>query len=79
MSAKTKVRIANSPGTIDQDFRNEVGIIIDNIDGIKDEVIKHGDRIAQFVFLPVLRAKFNTKKTLNETNRKGGFGSTGKN
>ena len=51
ISAKTKLRISNSPGTIDSDFRGEVGIIVDNIDFHSDKkipyIIKIGDRIAQ--------------------------------
>ena len=78
LSAKTKMRIANAPGTIDSDFRAECGIIVDNI-GKEDIVINHGDRIAQFIFLPVYQANFIKKTELNKTKRTGGFGSTGKN
>ena len=77
VSVKTKLRISNSPGTVDSDYRKEIGIIIDNI-GQTDEIIQDGDRIAQFVFLPVVKAVFKYVDNLDVTGRIGGFGSTGK-
>ena len=76
LSFKTKLRIANSPGTVDGDYRDEVGIIVENI-GEEVIVINHGDRIAQFVYAPIVHADYNVKDKLDETTRKGGFGSTG--
>ena len=77
MSAKTKIRIANSPGTIDSDFTGEVGIIIDNLDKHGYE-IKKGDRIAQAVLVPVIQAKIEVVEELTQTERGDkGFGSTG--
>ncbi len=77
LSAKTKLRISNAPGTIDSDFRGEVGIIIDNI-GKEDLVINKGDRIAQAVLCPVIQAEFEEVEELSSTERsEGGFGSTG--
>lgn len=80
LSAKTTMRVANSPGTVDSDYRNEVKILVDNIgrDSRDDISIKHGDRIAQLVFLPYYQAEFSVVENIGETDRKGGFGSTGK-
>lgn len=78
MSFKTGLMVVNSPGTIDADYRGEVKIIIANISN-KDEVIEHGDRIAQMVMASVVQAKFEIVESLNTTDRNaGGFGSTGK-
>ena len=78
LSYKTTMRIANTPGTIDCDYRDNVGILIDNL---SDEtiVIKAGDRIAQFVLHPVYRFKGVATEDVNQIgeNRGGGFGSTG--
>ena len=49
LSAKSKLRIANSPGTIDSDYLGEIGIIIDNISDTYHHLIKKGERIAQLV------------------------------
>ena len=79
LSLKTNLLVVNSPGTIDADYRGEVKVIMGNF-GDKDEVINHGDRIAQLVVAPVYQAKFETIEALNDTARgEGGFGSTGKN
>lgn len=78
MSMKTQLRIANTPGTIDADYRDEVAILFDNF---SDEpyYIKAGDRIAQFVISPVHRFKgLVTESVANiGNNRGGGFGSSG--
>ena len=78
LSYKTTMRIANTPGTIDADYRNNVGILIDNL---SDEtiVIHAGDRIAQFILHPVHRFKGVVTDDVNQIgeNRGGGFGSTG--
>lgn len=77
LSLKTKLRIANAPGTVDSDYRGEVGVIIENISEEK-VVINHGDRIAQLIFAPVEQAAFIEVESLDETERgEGGFGSTG--
>lgn len=77
LSLKTKLRIANSPGTVDADYRGEVCIIMENISDC-DIVITHGDRIAQLVFAPVVQANLEVVDSLDETARgEGGFGSTG--
>ena len=80
MSLKTKMRVANSPGTIDSDYRGEICIIMENIGllGSLPFQIKKGDRIAQGVICPVYQAIF-IEDELNETERgEGGFGSTNK-
>ncbi len=80
LSYKTSLMVLNSPGTIDSDYRGEVKIILGNL-GTKDEVINHGDRVAQLVLAPVVQARYvETFDELSETARgSGGFGSTGKN
>ena len=77
MSLKTNLLLVNSPGTIDSDYRGEVKIIMGNF-GTKDEVIFHGDRIAQIILAPVLQANFIFSDSLSSTDREeSGFGSTG--
>jgi dUTP pyrophosphatase len=80
LSFKTGLMVLNSPGTIDSDYRGEVKVIIGNL-GKNDEVINHGDRVAQLVLAPVVQAFYQaTNESLSETARgAGGFGSTGKN
>jgi dUTP pyrophosphatase len=78
MSLKTKMRIANSPGTIDSDYRGEICIIMENMGmlGALPYDIKKGDRIAQGVVCPVYQAVF-VEDELSETERgEKGFGST---
>ena len=77
MSHKTKLRIANAPGTIDSDYRGEVGIIIDNIGNLSIKIEK-GQKIAQLILAEVPMAKFVEVDSLDETERgNNGFGSTG--
>lgn len=81
MSAKTKVRISNSPGTVDSDFTGEVMIIVDNISQNQADSyrIQEGDRIAQAVLQKVEQAEFELVDKLSDTQRgSGGFGSTGR-
>ncbi len=78
LSYKTGFMVVNAPGTIDSDYRGELKIIMGNL-GNQDEVISHGDRIAQLVLAPSLQAKFVLTDNLTETDRGvGGFGSTGR-
>lgn len=78
MSFKTQLLVVNSPGTIDADYRGEVKIILGNF-GTADEIINHGDRVAQIVVAPITQATFVIADTLSSTERgTGGFGSTGK-
>ncbi|MEE2670363.1 MAG: dUTP diphosphatase [Bdellovibrionota bacterium] len=79
LSLKTNLLVVNSPGTIDADYRGEVKIILGNF-GDSEEIINHGDRVAQLVIAPVIQASFSEATDLSETQRgAGGFGSTGKN
>ncbi len=86
LSLKTKLRLPNAPGTIDSDYRGEVGVIIENTDVDPNFVfmppafrINRGDRIAQLVLCPVARAELVEVDELPDTQRgTGGFGSTGK-
>jgi dUTP pyrophosphatase len=78
LSLKTGLLVVNSPGTIDADYRGEVKVILGNFSD-KDEVIEHGDRVAQMVLCPVIQANFEVTSELTDTARgAGGFGSTGK-
>jgi dUTP pyrophosphatase len=79
LSFKTGLMVLNSPGTIDSDYRGEVKIILGNLSD-KEEIINHGDRVAQLVLAPVVQARYvATTEDLTETKRgAGGFGSTGR-
>jgi dUTP pyrophosphatase len=77
LSLKTSLLVVNSPGTIDADYRGEIKIILGNL-GKNDEVIKHGDRIAQLVLAQVPHIVWKRVEKLDQTERgAGGFGSTG--
>jgi dUTP pyrophosphatase len=72
------IALANAPGTIDADYRGPVGVILANLGG-EPYTVRHGDRIAQLVVAPVVRAAFAAVEGLSETARgAGGFGSTGR-
>lgn len=70
--------IVNAPGTIDADYRGEVKVLLVNLG--RDEIsIRPGERIAQLVIAPVVRAEFVEVETLEESTRgSGGFGHTGR-
>jgi dUTP pyrophosphatase len=71
------VSLANTPGTIDSDYRGPMGVILVNL-GDAPFVVDHGARIAQAVIAPVVQASFDLIETLDATARgAGGFGSTG--
>jgi dUTP pyrophosphatase len=71
------ITVLNSPGTVDSDFRGEVTAILINL-GQEPFTIRRGDRIAQLVIAPVMRANLIETTVLDETARgAGGFGSTG--
>lgn len=77
LALKHGIVIANSPGTIDEDYRGEIQVIILNA-GAESFTITRAMRIAQAVLAPVLRLSWLEADTLDETSRaKGGFGSTG--
>jgi len=72
------VTCLNTPGTIDHDYRGEVKVILANL-GSEPFEIRRGERIAQLVPAPVLKANFVEVGVLSETSRgAGGFGSTGR-
>jgi len=78
LALKHGVTVLNSPGTIDADYRGEVGVILIN-HGDKPFTIRRGDRVAQMVVAPVVQVTWQTMTTLDETVRgSGGFGSTGR-
>ncbi len=77
LALKKGISLPNTPGTIDSDYRGELGVILIN-HGRDDFVIERGDRIAQIVAAPVQRAKMVLVEQLDDTARgAGGFGSTG--
>lgn len=84
LSLNTPLRISNSPGTIDSDYRGEVCVIIENTSNMYDntgivKVIEKGDKMAQGVICPIVRVDFELAESVNETERgEKGFGSTGK-
>ena len=78
LAAKSNISVLNTPGTIDSDYRGELKIILFN-HSADDFVVNNGDRIAQMVLMPVLKASFEEVENLPNTIRgTGGFGSTGK-
>jgi dUTP pyrophosphatase len=78
LAVKHGITCLNTPGTIDADYRGEVKIILANL-GSEDFQIVRGERIAQLVPAPVLRAEFDVVEELDATQRgAGGFGSTGR-
>jgi dUTP pyrophosphatase len=79
-SLKTPIRIANSPGTVDVDYRGEIGIIVTNTKKDDSLIIKAGQRIAQGVICPVVQCLIEEAKELTETKRDtGAYNSTGVN
>lgn len=71
------VTLVNAPGTIDADYRGELGVILIN-HGRDNFIVSDGDRIAQLVIAPVQMASFEQVEELDETDRnEGGFGHTG--
>lgn len=77
LALKKSVIIPNSPGTIDSDYRGELRVILMNLGSMPFE-ISQGDRIAQLVIVPVIRAEWIPSESLDDTSRgEGGFGSTG--
>lgn len=77
LAIKKGVSLVNTPGTIDEDYRGEISVIVIN-HGEENFVIRRGDRIAQMVITPVVRPDIIEIHELSETQRgAGGFGSTG--
>ena len=78
LAAKHGIGILNSPGTIDSDYRGEVKVILTNF-GRESFTISRGDRIAQLVISPVIRAELLETPCLRKSKRgRGGFGHTGR-
>ncbi len=76
LAAKKGITVLNAPGTIDADYRGEIGVILVNLSN-EDFVINNGERIAQLVIAKHDRAEWIEVETLSETSRgAGGFGST---
>jgi dUTP pyrophosphatase len=77
LALKKGITVLNAPGTIDADYRGEIGVILVNISN-EDFTIENGERIAQLVIAKHERAEWLEVENLSETKRgEGGFGSTG--
>ena len=77
LAAKKGITVLNAPGTIDADYRGEIGVILVNLSS-KAFTVENGERIAQMVIAKHERAEWITVDALSETVRgEGGFGSTG--
>ena len=77
LAAKKGVTVLNAPGTVDADYRGEIGVILVNISH-ENFIIQNGERIAQLVIAKHERAEWVAVEELSETSRgEGGFGSTG--
>ena len=78
LAAKKGITVLNSPGTIDADYRGEIGVILVNLSN-EPYTIENGERIAQMVIARHERAEWSVVEKLSETGRgAGGFGSTGR-
>jgi dUTP pyrophosphatase len=78
LAIKQGITCLNSPGTIDADYRGEIKIILINLSG-EEQVVEHGDRIAQMIIHKVEKAGWEEVRQLENTQRnEGGFGHTGK-
>ena len=77
LAAKKGITVLNAPGTIDADYRGEIGVILVNLSN-EDFLIQNGERIAQLVIAKHERVEWQETQELSETERgEGGFGSTG--
>ena len=77
LAFKKGITVLNSPGTIDADYRGEIGVLLVNLSS-EPFVIEDGERIAQLVFAAHAQAQWLEVEVLEESNRgQGGFGSTG--
>lgn len=77
LAAKNGITVLNSPGTIDADYRGEIGVILVNLSN-EDFTVNNGERVAQLVISKHERAQWMQVEDLGETTRgAGGFGSTG--
>ena len=77
LALKRGLAVLNAPGTIDADYRGDIGVILINLSR-EDQLIAPGDRIAQLIFAPVTRAELSIVDHLTDSSRGAdGFGSTG--
>lgn len=77
LAAKKGITVLNAPGTVDADYRGEIGVILANLSN-EDFTVENGERIAQLVIAKHERAEWELVENLSETSRgEGGFGSTG--
>lgn len=80
LALNKRIIIPNAPGTIDADYRGEIKVLLMNM-GTESFTLSFGDRIAQMIFAPVARVKFEDVRTLKDLDQtwrgSGGFGSTG--
>ena len=77
LAAKKGITVLNSPGTVDADYRGEIGVILVNLSN-EDFIVNDGERIAQLIIAKHERVNWEEVTVLNETDRgAGGFGSTG--
>ena len=77
LAAKKGITVLNSPGTVDADYRGEIGVILVNLSN-EDFIINDGERVAQLVIAKHERVNWQEVEILSETERgSGGFGSTG--
>lgn len=77
LAAKKGITVLNSPGTVDADYRGEIGVILVNLSN-DDFIVENGERVAQLVIAKHERAEWLEVAELTETSRgEGGFGSTG--
>lgn len=78
LAAKQGITVLNAPGTIDADYRGEIGVILVNLSN-EDFTIQNGERVAQLIIAKHERADWIEVEELSETSRgEGGFGSTGR-
>jgi dUTP pyrophosphatase len=77
LAAKKGITVLNSPGTVDADYRGEIGVILVNLSN-DNFIVQDGERVAQLVIAKHERVTWQEVEVLNETERgAGGFGSTG--
>ena len=76
LALKHGVTVLNAPGTIDSDYRGEIKVLLINL-GEEQYTVCVGDRIAQLIIAPVVRARFNEALIPESDRGSGGFGSTG--
>jgi len=77
LAFKKGISIVNAPGTVDADYRGEIGVLLVNL-GQEPVTIQPGERIAQLVIAPVIHITWDEVAALDATDRgQGGFGSTG--